>query len=495
MTRCTPLVLLAVLLVSPAHAGGGPRSLRLVIDARPGATVSYSLPGTPVLRPAGRTLVLAVPAQCRGPFTFRATAPGHLPAFRHLNREALLRLPGGRIQLRPAVFAGAVADRLLAEGSPLASLLAAEEEQMAYGAQVVLAPDARGLLFSHVAEVNDPFRGTKQVETAVWWSPQSGKRRRIAYTSRAAERFESFLAEAGVASPDLAVSPDGEWLAYSFRRREDDGFLLHLHNLCTSERRSLPGIRRTSHEHPVWSPDGTCLAYLTRPLGTDGAQDAAPVTAHASPAPAGEPSPGAAGPAPASPFAIRILRWDGKGGKRIATGVCEGRPAFSPDGALLAYACPGALKVCDLRSGGHRVLARVTSHGDLAWSPDGRWLAFTDAGPHGVGFPSVAAFPGGAVRRLTRGGGSLAWLPDGRLVIGDVNRWSPDKGVVTCAVAVDPASGEVTHEFPPAAVRTAAASDPWRRPPAQSVSLPRLPLLLPTLPQAGAAANREGRIR
>lgn len=123
----------------------------------------------------------------------------------------------------------------------------------------------------------------------------------------------------------------------------------------------------------------------------------------------------------------------------VARGVAEALPgapepsydpAFSPDGAWLAFAARdgGRTDLFALPSGGVGVPQRLTSLGAArapAFSPDGRLLAFLAAAPGEAGFDlwvaDLSVAPTGALvaespRRLTRGLGldpdsGLSWAP------------------------------------------------------------------------------------
>jgi Tol biopolymer transport system component len=69
------------------------------------------------------------------------------------------------------------------------------------------------------------------------------------------------------------------------------------------------------------------------------------------------------------------IRADGTGHRRLATRA--ERPAFSPDGATIAFLRNGSIWLMDADGGRQRRLPRAGSgHVDLAWSPDGRYLAY-----------------------------------------------------------------------------------------------------------------------
>ncbi len=94
-------------------------------------------------------------------------------------------------------------------------------------------------------------------------------------------------------------------------------------------------------------------------------------------------------------------------------------PAFSPDGASLAYSSDrsGAMEIYvrPATPGGREI--RITEDGGLniqpAWSPDGRLLAYHSMTRGGVYVvPSLGGFP----RQISLFGSKPAWSPDGRLL-------------------------------------------------------------------------------
>jgi Tol biopolymer transport system component/DNA-binding winged helix-turn-helix (wHTH) protein len=94
-------------------------------------------------------------------------------------------------------------------------------------------------------------------------------------------------------------------------------------------------------------------------------------------------------------------------------------PAFSPDGAQLAYASDetGALEI-HVRSRVPSAPARplTTSGGDNvapAWSPDGLWIAYHSRRDGGIW---VVPSSGGMPRQLVPEGAAPAWAPDGATI-------------------------------------------------------------------------------
>jgi Tol biopolymer transport system component/DNA-binding SARP family transcriptional activator len=198
---------------------------------------------------------------------------------------------------------------------------------------------------------------------------------------------------------DPAIAPDGHTIAYAadagdrfliFQRRREGGPALAVST-------ALPG----SHRRPVWSPDGTRIAFQSG--GTIFVVDALGGT----PRPLVRPS----GPS----------RW-------------VAYPTWSPDGREIAYAENWAVYAQPADGGTPRLLTAKPAAHTLTWSPDGRWVAFVSGNPvfaygevpwgnaTSLGNMAPSALwlvpaKGGEAVRVTDAAAlntSPAWLPDSR---------------------------------------------------------------------------------
>ena len=188
-----------------------------------------------------------------------------------------------------------------------------------------------------------------------------------------------------------AVSPSGAEIAFaSSRDRQAEVYRM------TADGRGpvrLPASPRDEWA-PRWAPDGRAVAVLSNERGRD---------------------------------ELTVMAPDGTARRRLnatradggAAELLEGEPAWSPDGAALAYVTrsrEGALRIwtVDLASGAHRALTPADGHDHgPAWSPDGRWIAFVSERD---GDPELYVMRGDGTRptRLTHApgdDGGLLWAP------------------------------------------------------------------------------------
>ena len=209
-----------------------------------------------------------------------------------------------------------------------------------------------------------------------------------------------------------SISPDGTRLAFS-TLRHGDNYEIGVSNLDGSNYRRLTKTRYFEG-NPVWSPDGTQIAFLSnRPIDEDADDDEY-----------------------ASPTALYTMNTDGTDVRRLASQVARiGLQAWSPDGRTLAFLVsevPPSGRYKDIRYYIHTVrrdgsnLTRLAESISLpAWSPDGTTIAFLPdhlsiaaINPDGSELREIANIDPDSNRaaasvRTTY----LAWSPDGSEIL------------------------------------------------------------------------------
>jgi len=157
--------------------------------------------------------------------------------------------------------------------------------------------------------------------------------------------------------------------------------------------RNLTRSQGVRERDPVWSPDGTRVAYWSDRTGE---------------------------------YELYVRPADGSGEERRVTtdGADETtwryQAAWSPDSSKLAYGDRKArLRVLDVESGAITDVDRDPNNDitDSTWSPDSRWLAYSKTGDNQLSSIWVASLGDGATYQLTDDGTNdvqPAWDPKGR---------------------------------------------------------------------------------
>jgi Tol biopolymer transport system component/DNA-binding SARP family transcriptional activator len=145
---------------------------------------------------------------------------------------------------------------------------------------------------------------------------------------------------------DPAISPDGHTIAYA--ADAGDRFQIFVRRREGGPAVAVSAALAGSHRRPVWSPDGTRLAFQS--AGTIYVVDAL----------GGTPRP------------LVRAAWQGN---------WVAYPTWSPDGKQLAYAENWAIYVRPADGGPGRLVTKQPAAHTLAWSPDGRWIAFVSGNP------------------------------------------------------------------------------------------------------------------
>jgi serine/threonine protein kinase/Tol biopolymer transport system component len=265
----------------------------------------------------------------------------------------------------------------------IARILVDERTGRASGSpEAVTAPAGSAGALSFSRDGNTLLYGTEHFATTLYAASFDSSRRQLAGSPQV-------VLEGAQEIDYIDVSPDGEWIAFGSKERQEDLFVI---------RRDGSGLRQlTDDVHrdrgPRWSPDGSRLAFYSSRLG---------------------------------PYTIWSIRPDGSRLEPV-TRVEDGtlvRPAWAPDGRRLTARTEGgrpALINLERPPG-----ARLQPLNGLpewtfvpqAWSPDGRFIAGAHEG--GPGSDRILVFSLDGTLHSTNAAaaqvweGSLVWLADSR---------------------------------------------------------------------------------
>lgn len=236
-----------------------------------------------------------------------------------------------------------------------------------------------------------------------------------------------------------ALSPDASRIVYALRGidREADRETRALWQVAATGGTPVPLTRGTADSTPVWSPDGTQLAFLRAEDGpaqvwllpAAGGEARALTTL---PLGAGAPawSPDGTRVAFTAPVDTAALPGDDRDAllaRRSAPSATD-RLGYKADGAGVLGTLVQQLHVVDVESGAVTVVTRGRSHAsDPFWSPDGTLLAFSTADEEDADltmripvFVTSATDPNRAPVRISATGvqaTAVGWTPDGRHVV------------------------------------------------------------------------------
>ncbi len=219
-----------------------------------------------------------------------------------------------------------------------------------------------------------------------------------------------------------AWSPDGAFVAYSSASWQPGGEPYFSIGIVTSSGSDGPVFEPPVwiQVHPTWSGDGTRIAFAG-----GGGLVMAPISDYNAVVPillqgVKAPSWSSAEDRIAFESSGQLVVIPSSGGApvNLPTGAAH-NPAWSPDGAMLAYDAGGRIWVLDLALLSARpITIGATSDVHPTWSPDGGWIAFSSQRSGSRALWVVAATSGAPVQ-LTTGVTSdfdPVWSPDGKRI-------------------------------------------------------------------------------
>jgi serine/threonine protein kinase/WD40 repeat protein len=185
---------------------------------------------------------------------------------------------------------------------------------------------------------------------------------------------------------DPAFSPDGEMVAYSILA--GDRTDIHVRRLASGDvinlTRDIPG---SVHRWPRWSPDGTTIAFVTRP---DDVLATSWFNRHS----------------------IQVMPASGGMPRPIGNGGRLGH-TWSPDGRRLAFVRDYGIYIASLDGREPSLIGEISQVHSLAWSPDGKWIAYVSGNPEYLfSLSELGNIAASSVGVITAAGGEPRVLTD-----------------------------------------------------------------------------------
>ncbi len=156
-----------------------------------------------------------------------------------------------------------------------------------------------------------------------------------------------------------SFAPDGSRVVYVGPADQGPSDGLYIINLASGDRMHLPGTT-TGDTHPLWSPDGSKIAFTRGPSsGLIGA-------------------PG--------PYHIIVIDITGFNLRQLTQGTTANYAmAWMPDGKRILYTVASqqgaSLRLIDIQTGESNMLSNLNYNGNPAISPDGKQVAFEEMLP------------------------------------------------------------------------------------------------------------------